>query len=140
MTPANFMPSGRNEVIVRVYSYEGKRPRGTLSGARFSTPAAFSSLTQLLMILENVMDQTNSPQRGEEPRAFQRTEPKLQPAEHSGEKPLATFRINVLFRQHASWQGSLIWTDQAMDAQFRSVLELIRLMDSALTADPEQGQ
>ena len=50
---------------------------------------------------------------------------------------MATFQLRVLFRQNASWQGSLIWVDQRMDAQFRSVLELVRLMDSALTMKEE---
>ena len=52
-------------------------------------------------------------------------------------RELATFQLRVLFRQNASWQGSLIWVDQRMDAQFRSVLELVRLMDSALTMKEE---
>ena len=137
MAPANFMPSGRNEVIVRVHDYQDRCPRGTLSGPRLSAPAAFSGLTQLLMAMEDLMDQGNCPQRGEEPRSFQRGEQQLRPAGPAGDKPLAVFRINVLFRQNASWQGTLVWMDRRMDAQFRSVLELIRLMDSALTADLE---
>lgn len=137
MTLANFMPSGRNEVIVRIYSYQNKCPQGTVSSPRLSVPASFSSLTQLLMAMEGLMDRENSPQRGEEPRLFQKTEIQLPAAEHSGGKPIATFRLSVLFRQNASWQGSLIWVEQAMDAQFRSVLELVRLMDSALISNPE---
>lgn len=139
MAPASFMPSGRNEVIVRVYSYEERCPKGTLSGPRFSVPVAFSSLTQLLMVIEGVMDRSNSPQRSEDPRTFRHTGPQIQPAGHNGDKPLATFRVNVMFRQNASWQGALVWADQAMDAQFRSALELIRLMDSALTAGLERA-
>ena len=59
------------------------------------------------------------------------------PAAGGGAKPLATFRVSVLFRQNASWQGTLLWTERAVDAQFRSVLELIRLLDSALTEELE---
>lgn len=135
---ANFMPSGRNEVIVRIYSYQNKCPQGTISKPQFSGPASFFSLTQLLLALELLMDKANSPQRGEEPRSFQPREAEPLPVEcANGGKPLATFQINVLFRQNASWQGTLIWVDRTMDAQFRSVLELVRLMDSALTSDPE---
>lgn len=137
MSLPSFMSSGRNTVVVRVYSYDEKCPKGTLFGLHFDGQVGFSSLTQLLMLLEEMLDRVNGPQRGEDPRVFQKTEPQPQLAARAAGKPLATFQINVLFRQNASWQGTLIWTDKTMDAQFRSVLELIRLMDSALMADSE---
>ena len=138
MKPPGFIPSGRNEVVIVVYSYHDSCPKGTISGPRFSAPVPFASLMQMLATMGRMMDQTNSPQRGEEARTLQRTEARRPTAERApGEKPLATFHVNVLFRQNASWQGLLFWADQGMDAQFRSVLELIRLMDSALMADSE---
>ena len=45
---------------------------------------------------------------------------------------LATFQIQVIFRQHTSWQGMVVWQERHMEQSFRSVLELILLMDSAL--------
>ena len=45
---------------------------------------------------------------------------------------VATFTIRVLFRQHTSWQGTILWLEKNMEQSFRSVLELILLMDSAL--------
>lgn len=135
MTPAYFMPSGRNEVIARVMSYQNRCVKGILSGPRLEEPTAFFSLSHLLMIMEELMDRENDPQRGEEPRAFGKKEmQQLAAGDLAGEPPLATFQIRVLFRQNASWQGSLIWTDRELDAQFRSVLELIRLIDSALVS------
>lgn len=50
------------------------------------------------------------------------------------QKPLATFQLSVLFRQNASWQGRLTWLERAEEARFRSVLELVGLLDSALAA------
>ena len=47
----------------------------------------------------------------------------------------ATFEMRVLFRQHASWQGELLWLEKNTRQSFRSVLELITLMDSALRAE-----
>jgi len=44
----------------------------------------------------------------------------------------ATFAVNILFRRNASWQGSLTWLDEKETITFRSVLELISLMNSAL--------
>lgn len=43
----------------------------------------------------------------------------------------------MIFRQHTSWQGVVIWLEQQMEQSFRSVLELILLMDSALRSRDE---
>jgi len=44
----------------------------------------------------------------------------------------ATFEMQIIFRQHTSWQGVITWLEEKMEQSFRSVLELILLMDSAL--------
>ena len=46
------------------------------------------------------------------------------------EKP--TFIVKVQYRQNASWQGSIRWLERDTEKNFRSTLELIRLMDSAV--------
>ena len=48
---------------------------------------------------------------------------------HEGE--LATLAVRVLFRQNASWQGTVAWLEGSREESFRSVLELLLLMDSA---------
>ena len=50
------------------------------------------------------------------------------PPENS--RAIATFNISVLFRQNASWQGSIVWVEKAAESQFRSVFELITQIDS----------
>ena len=45
---------------------------------------------------------------------------------------MATFAVRVLFRQNASWQGEVTWLEGKREESFRSVLELILLMDGAL--------
>ncbi|MBQ2819515.1 MAG: hypothetical protein IKM67_05230 [Clostridia bacterium] len=45
---------------------------------------------------------------------------------------LATFSIRLMFRQNASWQGSVSWLEGSSEETFRSALELIFLMKSAL--------
>jgi len=42
------------------------------------------------------------------------------------------FLVRVLFRQNASWQGEIHWIDQDKKKYFKSVLELIMLMQSAM--------
>lgn len=43
-----------------------------------------------------------------------------------------TFVINIIDTQHYSWQGEIIWTQTNKKEYFRSALELISLIDSAL--------
>ena len=47
----------------------------------------------------------------------------------------ATFVIDVQYRQHASWQGTITWAEKGETRRFRSVLEMLRLMSEA---QPEQ--
>ncbi|MCI9263720.1 MAG: hypothetical protein HFF06_04025 [Oscillospiraceae bacterium] len=48
---------------------------------------------------------------------------------------LATFDIRILFRQNSSWQGSVLWQEGDREESFRSVLELVLLMDSAMDVE-----
>ena len=43
----------------------------------------------------------------------------------------ATFIVQVQYRQNATWQGQVIWSEKKQTKQFRSALELIKLIDSA---------
>ena len=52
---------------------------------------------------------------------------------------IATFQISILFRQNASWQGNVLWVDENMESQFRSALELVSLMDNALSVSLEKA-
>lgn len=48
-----------------------------------------------------------------------------------------TFVIRVVNTQKATWQGTITWMDGKKTESFRSALEMIRLMDSALLAGEE---
>ena len=80
-------------------------------------------------------EEMNFPQSFAAARSFsgarrQRTEQRPEGEAHTG--ALATFAIRLIFRQNASWQGSITWLEGEVEQSFRSVLELILLMDSAL--------
>lgn len=136
-----FIPRGHNVVMLRVTSYHERCPKGTLSGALFEGEVAFRSTIELLSQIEGMMDQAQLPQRNEESRAFR---PAASPA--AGEAGtaareaapvIACFHLSVMFRQNATWQGCLFWADLGMEANFRSVLELLNLMDNALSGAGE---
>lgn len=96
---------------------------------------AFRSLTQLLIGVEDLLNEGNFPQSFMARRTFA---PQLEkpPCSDAAGAPrdgtLATFEIRLMFRQHASWQGGVLWVEGKAEQSFRSVLELILLMDSAL--------
>lgn len=48
-----------------------------------------------------------------------------------------TFLVKVIDTQNATWQGTVAWTESGRQEQFRSALELIRLIDSALELESE---
>lgn len=47
-------------------------------------------------------------------------------------KKRGTFLMTVHNRENATWQGTLTWVDKNEKQQFRSALELIKLIESAL--------
>lgn len=48
-----------------------------------------------------------------------------------------TFEIAVKFTQNSTWQGQIHWVEKNQKQNFRSALEMLRLMDEALTDDKE---
>ena len=47
-----------------------------------------------------------------------------------------SFLVHIIKAEHATWQGSITWLDQEKTEYFRSMLEMIKLMDA--TVEPEE--
>ena len=130
-----------------VDSYENGVPEGRFYNPYIEEGEQFQSLTQFLLRMETLLDGMDFPQSSTSRRSFAHAPPHeiRFPAITAARKgKLATFHLRVLFRQHASWQGSLYWMEEDREESFRSVLELILLMESALTRrfenEPEQPE
>lgn len=116
--------------------------QGILSG-RFYHPYLqsgqhFHSLMELLLQMESVLEQMQFPQSFTDRRDGLRTDRiSLWTESDADAKPgkTATFTVRILFRQNASWQGTISWLNHQQENHFRSVLELILLMHSALTTE-----
>lgn len=113
---------------------------GTLQG-RFYSPflnegQSFQSLSQFIAKMEQTLDGMEFPKAYTVTRTF--SPPPEKPPGPPGtvyqDGKLASFALRILFRQNASWQGSITWLDQNQEQSFRSVLELILLFDNALTS------
>jgi hypothetical protein len=52
-----------------------------------------------------------------------------------------TFVVDIKYRQNHTWQGVVKWVEQKKELPFRSALELIKLMDSAMEeTEPEKNE
>ena len=49
------------------------------------------------------------------------------------------FVIQIERCENATWQGSILWTEKNVTQQFRSALELIKLVDSALKSNKQNS-
>lgn len=96
---------------------------------------AFNSLAQFLVGAELLFDAINFPQSYTAKRSFtsrQNAGPGGPADTEERQGKCATFEIRILFRQHASWQGSVLWVEDRSEECFRSALELVLLINSVL--------
>ena len=123
-----------NRILVCVDAYEEGNPSGRFYNA-FQETEEFSSLSRMLIRIEELLNAQRTPQSYIAHRTFSTV------AEPREEEPppavfrkggRATFELKILFRQHGSWQGVVNWKEGGREQSFRSVLELVHLMDSAL--------
>ena len=125
---------GSRKTTVCIDSYEEGVLRGRFYGSDGSAQS-FPSLSRFLTLMEEMLELNNEPQSDTLRRSFTALLPQNNGGIHWNgirKGSLATFELQILFRRYSSWQGVLFWKEQHREQSFRSVLELILLMDSAL--------
>ena len=125
-----------HSIVVCVDGYDQRILRGRLYNPFLQGTVHFTGLMEFLLAVEHLLDEMNFPQpfaqvRSFRPQAKAREEIRRDNLEQRGER--GTFVMKVIFRQNASWQGNLVWTDAKLESSFRSALELVGLLDEALT-------
>jgi len=132
--------AGENrKMMVCVDAYEDGVMKGRIQNA-YQETEPFESLVQFLMAVEAILEDQQIPQSYTSLRRFSDLIPMGEGSAPSGslrKGVRATFELQVLFRQHSSWQGIIIWRERKQEQSFRSVLELVMLMDSALRIGKE---
>ena len=58
----------------------------------------------------------------------------------NGSKATGTFVVKIEDCQNASWQGRINWLDGRQEKCFRSALELIKLIDGALSENKDKKE
>ena len=123
--------------LVCVDAYEDRIMQGRMYNTFLEGGIEFTSAIGLLQNMERMLEQIKFPQAFSSTRTF--ASGSGQQAPHPTDQNIkmgrsATFSIKLLFRQNASWQGSVTWCEGKVEESFRSVLELLLLMDSALSS------
>lgn len=154
MNMEGFHSGAPNLCRVCVDAWAGGEVTGRLYHCYSKQPEPIGRTSDVLDSIDRLCDRLNYPARTQQPRHFgparpkpQTTQKKVEPqmtrqelAEQKGK--MATFVVHVMYRQHSTWQGSVTWAETGEKANFRSALELIKLMDSAMdeSLPPEQEQ
>jgi len=117
---------------------------GQLHSRYLETPYTFIDLIQMIHKMEQIFDTNGFPQAFLSPRTFKggkavkirqiaESDDSMSQNEQSApEGQKSTFEITVRFRQNATWQGQIFWAEKNVRQNFRSVLEMLKLMDEAL--------
>lgn len=124
-----------HSIMVCVDGYDQHILRGRLYNPFLQGAMHFTGLMEFLLAVEHLLDEMNFPQPFAQVRSFRpqekaRGEIRRDNLEQRGEK--GTFVMKVIFRQNASWQGTVLWLEANREESFRSVLEFALLLNSAL--------
>lgn len=154
--------SMENIVNLCIDSYSMERQCGRLYHQYTSSPVLFGSLFEALDQMDRMFDRIGFPQAATRLRSFledlgERTVPgrsQLSELPFFSKKEVktmktmehviqqrgtdATFLVRVMYRQDSDWQGEVTWVDGRKKECFRSALELIKLLDSALGEDEKR--
>ena len=150
------MESGKRKIVtamsismrVEIQSFGQGLIRGTLHSQYLEAPFEFYNFVRLIEKMETIFDVNGFPEKFLLPRTFSIT--KRSKILRDGERyedmndstnptvndenvgTKCTFEIMVRFRQNATWQGQILWAEKNLKQNFRSVLEMLKLMDEAL--------
>ena len=133
---AKIKEEGPKVVLLCVDGYEN----GVLSGCFYrqslQSGCEIRSLAQFLVGVERTIEEKHRASCTERLKRafFPRKESCWELPDRCGLQKgrLATFEVRILFCCHTSWQGTVSWLEEGREEIFRSVLELVLLLDSAL--------
>lgn len=130
-------------MLICFSNWQDQVAQGELWSYFSKDPRPFRGLDQLLFAMEDAIEEAGRPAAWQEPRQLSQRQPAAQAAKAPGPyyEPQAlagkrgaycTAAVRVYYRQHASIQGELILHEPPRKIRFRSALELLHLLWSAL--------
>lgn len=121
--------------VVCIDSYENRVPTGKFYNLHHEGTIPFHGTIQFLSKMEDMLNELEFPLPFTAMRSFDapsKTATSTFPEMEAQYGKRATFMLRIVLRQNTSWQGSVTWLEGNRSQSFRSVLELLLLMDSAL--------
>ena len=122
MISGKMTPCQSREAVITVLSYCNGTMDGYLQHPRLEGKEKLYSLSQMMLLLNSLLELEDCPNH---PLPF------VIPINDALEWK-AVFRVQILFREHHTWQGKLIWQDEDQEAVFHSCLELLQIFDEVL--------
>ncbi len=122
MLRERMFPCQSREAVVTVQTYHDGIMDGYLQHPRLKGRAEIRSLSQMVLLLNSLIDMEDCPNPSLP----------LVPVHYGIRETDTVFRIQILFREHYTWQGRLIWQDRNQEVVFHSAIELIQLLDEIL--------
>ncbi len=132
-----------NGVVLCMDRWQGRELTGRLYHSYSEEPRAFGDLGQMTLLMEKLFDELQFPFPGTNERSFF-PQNKPYPQQHERTKimsdeqllqkhgDIGTFIVRVQHRQNSSWQGRITWMEEDKTIQFRSVWEMIKLIENAM--------
>lgn len=139
----------RNGVVICVDSVGEFGLTGRLFHRYCGEAIPFAGTGEMVHRMESFFDEIGFPRAANNIRSFTDAEPERRnymdhskDQEHMQDAELlkqhgyqGTFIVRVQHRQNSTWQGRITWSDKDQTLNFRSIWEMIHLMESALDLD-----
>lgn len=129
------------QILIALDPECGDGMAGRLYSGFYHRVFAFGSETELLLGIDRLCDSMQFPQASVKIRSFETKYTKTlirkvkdfmdTEIEAASKEGKATFLVHIRFRQNATWQGSITWVEREKTQNFRSALEMLKLMDEA---------
>ena len=152
---SNLVTAASIQMRAEIVTSENGLIIGELHSKYLPAPYEFFDLMQMIEKMDEIFDDKRFPEAFLSPRILNpaKTEAKgksfaeraevtkdmkktIEQTSQNGKK--CTFEISVKFRQNATWQGTILWIEKNLKQNFRSVLEMLKLMDEALADSSEE--
>lgn len=138
-------------IHICVDEYNEGEISGRIFNASLNEPLYYYSALELIKCMDSIFDNLDYPHAGMNLRSFiniprqenvtkgapaaVKAQPRTPVKRFTVRGKAATFRVRVVFRQNASWQGFINWIERDITEEFKSCLEFMELLDSAFQED-----
>ena len=151
MTKTQWYIGAPNGVILCVDALGSGGPVGRLFHSYRTDAVEFGGADQMIFHMEELYNALNFPHPGTNERSFaplkktgihytERDRIMKDEALLSKHGDLGTFIVRVQHRQNSSWQGRITWMEQDKTISFRSVWEMVKLIENAVeTVNSEEN-